>query len=182
MTQTQFETAQSAPTTIACTDWLGDPVEIVTDLDIEELWLSCEYVGVRVVQGGEAAVGDTLDPSVDMPDGDIRHECSMCSHATGGESQRGDCECGDCDGVECDHDMQPVVLDGTCVFYGGGSLSGLYGAIREAVKYSTSGRDQIVIVGSDQLGRDDTGVVVEYMGALVRSPEVIGVLRAGATL
>lgn len=162
-------------TVIKCEDWLHHPVEVTTDLDLESIWASREYVGVRVIQGTPVAVGELLAPSVDMPDGDIRHECANCSHAEGGEQQRGDCECGDCDGVECKHDMQPVALDGTCVFYAP-TLDDLTHAIREAVRYDTEGTSQIVIIGSDD-GCCGHELVPEHMGALIRNAEVLGVLR-----
>lgn len=76
-------------TTVEAADWLRRPATITTTLDLEELWLSRDYVGVRVMHT-TGCVGDILAPSVDMPDGDIRYECSQCDHATGGESQRGE--------------------------------------------------------------------------------------------
>jgi len=156
------------------TSWLGEPVAIITSLDLGELWLSREYVGVRVMHT-PAVVGDILPPSVDMPDGDIRHECSKCSHATGGEAQRGDCECGDCDGLTCEHDMCPVVLDGTCVFFAP-TLDSLTEAIKQAVNFGTDTSLPIVIVGSNK-GCRGHDLCPEYMGALMVEAEVLGILR-----
>lgn len=160
---------------IVAKNWLGDAVSITTSLDLEDLWYSREYVGVRVMHT-PAAVGDILPPSVDMPDGDIRHICANCNHATGGESQRGECECGDCEGVECEHDMQPVVLDGTCVFIAS-SFSEILPAIREAVKFDIDGTSlQIVLVGTN--GRcNGHDLCPEYMGAVMQDAEVLAILR-----
>lgn len=161
-------------TIIECKNWLGNQVNIATDMDLEELWRSREYVGVRVMST-PAKIGDILPPSVDYPDGDIRHECANCDHATGGEAQRGNCECGDCAGLDCQHDMQPVVLPGTCVFFAP-SLDTLHAAIREAVRFGTDTTLQIAIVGTNA-GCQGHDLCPEHMGALMVEPEVLGILR-----
>lgn len=146
-----------------------------SQIDLDAIWISREYIGVRVCAADvDVTVGTILPPSVDMPDGEIRHECRHCDHATGGEAQRGACECETCLGeAECEHKMEVVMLPGTCCFYAS-TRQDLDRAIIEARKYNLGPGSRIVLVGSnDQC--DGHHLVPEYLGAVMRNAEVLAI-------